>query len=66
MNVTTFDSGEKMIAPPGTGALDAATSSDNAALYKAVARKIDIKIVASSGSARRAMVTTSDRSQGVD
>jgi NitT/TauT family transport system substrate-binding protein len=51
VNVTTFDSGVKMIAPLGTGDLDAATSSGNAALYNAVARQIDIKIVASSGSA---------------
>jgi NitT/TauT family transport system substrate-binding protein len=51
VNVTTFDSGVKMIVPLGTGDLDAATSSGTAALYNAVARGIDIKIVASSGSA---------------
>jgi NitT/TauT family transport system substrate-binding protein len=51
VKITTFDSGVKMIAPLGSGELDAATSSGNAALYNAVARGIDVKIVVSSGSA---------------
>jgi NitT/TauT family transport system substrate-binding protein len=48
---TVFDSGVKMIAPLGTGELDLATSSANAALYNAVARGIGVKIVASNGNA---------------
>ncbi len=51
VRITNFDSGVKMIAPLGSGELDAATSSGNAALYNAVARGIDVKIVVSSGSA---------------
>ena len=51
VKTTPFDSGIAMIAPLGTGELDAAISSASAALYNAVARGIDIKIVASSGSA---------------
>lgn len=48
---TVFDAGVKMIAPLGTGELDVATSSATAALYNAVARGIDVKIVASNGNA---------------
>ena len=51
VKITPFDSGVKMIAPLGSGELDTATSSGNAALYNAAARGIDVKIVASSGSA---------------
>ena len=51
VKITNFDSGVKMIAPLGSGELDAATSSGNAALYNAVARGINVKIVVSSGSA---------------
>ncbi len=49
--MTPFDTGVKMIAPLGTGELDAATSSGNAALYNAVGRGIGLKIVVSSGNA---------------
>ena len=49
--MTPFDTGVKMIAPLGTGELDAATSSGNAALYNAVARGVGLKIVVSSGGA---------------
>ncbi|MCW2573683.1 MAG: transporter substrate-binding protein, partial [Frankiales bacterium] len=48
---TVFDAGIKMIAPLGVGDLDVATSSATAALYNAVARGIDVKIVASNGNA---------------
>ena len=48
---TIFDAGIKMIAPLGVGDLDVATSSATAALYNAVARGINVKIVASNGNA---------------
>ena len=51
IKITPFDSGIKMIAPLGSGQMEAATSSGNAALYNAVLRGINVKIVASSGSA---------------
>jgi NitT/TauT family transport system substrate-binding protein len=46
----SFDSGGKMIAPLGTGQLDAAAGAQSAGLFNAAARGIDIKIVADKGS----------------
>ncbi|HEY4072809.1 MAG TPA: ABC transporter substrate-binding protein [Herbaspirillum sp.] len=45
-----FDSAAKMIAPLGAGQLEIGSGSASAGLYNAVARKIDIKIVADKGS----------------
>jgi NitT/TauT family transport system substrate-binding protein len=45
-----FDSGAKMVAPLGAGQLDVGGGSPSAGLYNAVARGIDIKIVADKGS----------------
>lgn len=45
-----FDTGSKMIAPLGTGQLDVGGAAPSSALYNAVARGIDIKIVADKGS----------------
>ncbi|HZQ62312.1 MAG TPA: ABC transporter substrate-binding protein [Casimicrobiaceae bacterium] len=47
---TPFDSAAKMIAPLGAGQLDVGGGSPSASLYNAVARGIDIKIVADKGS----------------
>ena len=47
---TPFNSGAKMIAPLGAGQLDIGAGSPAAALYNAVGRGIDIKIVADKGS----------------
>jgi len=47
---TPFDSGAKMVAPLGVGQLDVGGGSPAAGLYNAVARGIDIKIVADKGS----------------
>jgi NitT/TauT family transport system substrate-binding protein len=46
----TFDSGAKMVAPLGNGQLEVGAGSPSAGLYNAVARGIDIKIVADKGS----------------
>lgn len=46
----SFDSGPKMIAPLGTGELDAAAGASSAGLFNAVARGIDLKVVADKGS----------------
>src|SRR5438270_4366207 len=43
---TEFNSAAKMIAPLGTGQLDVGGGTVSAGLYNAVARKIDIKVVA--------------------
>lgn len=45
-----FDSGAKMVAPLGSGQLEVGAGSVAAGLYNAVARGIDIKIVADKGS----------------
>lgn len=45
-----FDSAAKMVAPLGSGQLDIGGGSSSAGLYNAVARGIDIKIVADKGS----------------
>lgn len=47
---TSFDSGAKMVAPLGAGQLDVGAGSASAGLYNAIARGIDIKIVADKGS----------------
>ncbi len=47
---TPFDSGAKMVAPLGAGQLDVGGGSASAGLYNAVARGINIKIVADKGS----------------
>ena len=44
--LTPFDSGADMIAPLGTGQLDIGAGSPSAGLYNAVARGVDLKIVA--------------------
>src|ERR1700716_549601 len=41
-----FDSGAKMVAPLGNGQLEVGGGSGSAGLYNAIARGIDIKIVA--------------------
>jgi NitT/TauT family transport system substrate-binding protein len=50
VTLTPFNSAAKMIAPLGAGQLDIGGGSPSAALYNAVARGIDIKIVADKGS----------------
>src|SRR5438270_1253348 len=50
VSFTEFDSGARMVAPLGTGQLDVGAGSVSAGLYNAVARGIDIKIVADKGS----------------
>lgn len=49
---TEFNSAAKMIAPLGTGQLDVGGGTVSAGLYNAVARRIDIKVVADKGSIR--------------
>ena len=44
-----FDSGAKMIAPLGSGALDAGGGATSAGLYNAVERGIELRIVADKG-----------------
>jgi NitT/TauT family transport system substrate-binding protein len=48
--LTPFDSAAKMMAPAGTGQLDVAAGAPSAALYNALAAKVDVKIVADKGS----------------
>jgi NitT/TauT family transport system substrate-binding protein len=50
VSFVSFDSGAKMVAPLGNGQLDVGAGSPAAGLYNAVARGIDIKIVADKGS----------------
>jgi NitT/TauT family transport system substrate-binding protein len=50
---TTFDSAVRMVAPLGAGQLDVGAGSASAGLYNAVARGIDIRIVADKGSTPR-------------
>ena len=49
---TEFNSAAKMIAPLGTGQLDVGGGTVSAGLYNAVARRIDVKVVADKGSIR--------------
>ena len=51
VTLVPFDAGPKMIAPLGTGQLEAAAGAMSAGLFNAVARGIDIKVVADKGSA---------------
>ena len=46
---TSFQSGSKMVAPLGAGQLDVGAGAPSAGLYNAVARGIDLKIVADKG-----------------
>jgi NitT/TauT family transport system substrate-binding protein len=48
-----FDSGPRMIAPLGVGQIDVGAGASSAGLYNAVARGIDVKIVADKGSTPR-------------
>src|ERR1041384_3283258 len=50
VKVTNFKSASDMVAPLGTGQLDAGAGSASAGLYNAVARGIRIKIVADKAS----------------
>ncbi|WP_151446657.1 ABC transporter substrate-binding protein [Lacisediminimonas profundi] len=50
ITLVPFDAGPKMIAPLGTGQLDAAAGAMSAGLYNAAARGINIKVVADKGS----------------
>lgn len=49
VELVSLDSGTKMIAPMGTGELDAGAGGPSAALYNAAARAIEIKAVADKG-----------------
>ncbi len=46
LEIIKFDSGARMMAPLGAGELDVATGGQSAGFFNAVARGIDIKIVA--------------------
>jgi NitT/TauT family transport system substrate-binding protein len=50
ITLVPFDAGPKMIAPLGTGQLDAAAGAISAGLFNAAARGINIKVVADKGS----------------
>jgi NitT/TauT family transport system substrate-binding protein len=50
VKMTDFQSGAMMVAPLGTGELDAGGGSASAGLYNAVLRGIKIKIVADKAS----------------
>ncbi|HWG04150.1 MAG TPA: ABC transporter substrate-binding protein [Beijerinckiaceae bacterium] len=49
VNFTNFDTAAKMVAPLGTGQLDIGGGGPSAGLYNAIARGVDIKIVAEKG-----------------
>jgi|APCry1669190156_1035279.scaffolds.fasta_scaffold07331_2 NitT/TauT family transport system substrate-binding protein len=51
VTLVAFDSGTKIIAPLGTGELQAGDGAATAGLYNAVARGIDIKVVANNSNA---------------
>ena len=50
VTLTPFDAGARMIAPFASGELDVGAAGPSAALYNAVARGIDIRVVADKGS----------------
>src|SRR6266542_5633607 len=50
---TPFDSAARMVAPLGAGQLDVGGGSASAGLYNAVARGINVKVVADKGSTPR-------------
>lgn len=49
VNFTNFDTAAKMVAPLGAGQLDIGGGGPSAGLYNAIARGVDIKIVAEKG-----------------
>ena len=49
VELISFDSGAKMVAPLGAGDLDAAAGAASAGLYNAVNRGLKLKIVADKG-----------------
>jgi len=51
LKLTTIEAGPKMVAPLGAGQLEVAAGATSAGLFNAIARGIDIKIVADKGSA---------------
>jgi NitT/TauT family transport system substrate-binding protein len=66
-----FDAAAKMMAPAGSGQLDVAAGAPSAALYNALAAKVNVKIVADKGSSapgygfqpilvRKALVTSGE------
>jgi NitT/TauT family transport system substrate-binding protein len=50
LKLITLESGAKMVAPLGTGELEVAAGATSAGLFNAIARGIEIKIVADKGS----------------
>lgn len=50
VELTPFDSAAKMIAPLGSGQLDVGAGAPSAGFYNAVARGVDLRIVADKGS----------------
>jgi NitT/TauT family transport system substrate-binding protein len=65
-----FDSGAKMNAPLGSGQLDVGGGGPSAGLYNAIARGIDIKIVADKGSqakgfGKRSSIAVSTRARAI-
>jgi len=54
VKLIAFDSGPKMIAPLGAGQIDVGAGASSAGLYNAVARGINVKVVADKGSTPRA------------
>lgn len=50
VDLLTFDSGPKMVAPLGAGQIDVGAGASSAGLYNAVGRGINIRIVADKGS----------------
>ncbi|WP_439358530.1 ABC transporter substrate-binding protein [Bradyrhizobium sp. DASA03007] len=53
VTLISFDSGPKMIAPLGAGQIDVGAGASSAGLYNAVARGINVKVVADKGSTPR-------------
>ena len=51
LKLVSFDAGPKMVAPLGAGQLEVAAGATSAGLFNAIARGIEIKIVADKGSA---------------
>lgn len=51
LDVTPFDSAANMVAPLGTGQLELGGGSHSAGLYNAIARGVNLKLVADKGSA---------------
>ena len=50
LKLVSFDAGPKMVAPLGAGQLEVAAGATSAGLFNAIARGIEIKIVADKGS----------------